>query len=230
MGLAAPTRPLKIVVIDDHSLMRQGLRMLVESHAGFWVVGEAHDRATALPLVTREQPDIILLDLDLGAENGLDLIRDMLAAAPAARVLVLTGVRDTAVRRSAFLLGARGLVEKEAAAEELVAAIDKVSAGEVWIDRTVMASVLTEVARPPEVQAIDPEAAKIAQLSARELQVTGLIGEGLSNKRIAGRLAISETTVRHHLTSIFGKLEVRDRLELLIYAYRNKLVDPPGAA
>jgi DNA-binding NarL/FixJ family response regulator len=120
-----------------------------------------------------------------------------------------------------------GVVEKESAPEVLLKAIRKVTEGEVWLDRSMTATVLTEMSQATGAAKSDPEAAKIAMLSAREREVVALLGEGLSNRRIAGQLCISETTVRHHLTSIFSKLEVHDRLQLLLYAYRNKLVKLP---
>lgn len=223
---ASPDELVRILLIDDHDIMRQGLRMLVESEPDFRVVGEARDGATARLLAASEQPDLIVLDLDLGGESGLDLIPDLLAAAPAVRILVLTGLRDTEAHRQAFHLGATGLVEKESAAEVLVKAIRKVRAGEVWLDRATTARVFAEMARSKLAAESDPEVAKIASLSGREREVIALIGEGLNNKRIAERLGISETTVRHHLTSIFAKLAVHDRLELLVYAYRHGVAGP----
>jgi two-component system nitrate/nitrite response regulator NarL len=112
----------------------------------------------------------------------------------------------------------------------LVKAIRRVAGGEVWVDPEKMAGVLADASGPPVppgVRRDDPEATRIAQLSARELEVTTLIGEGLCNKKIGERLSITETTVRHHLTSIFGKLRVHDRLELLLYAYRHRILKPP---
>jgi two-component system, NarL family, nitrate/nitrite response regulator NarL len=224
--------PIRVLLIDDHAVVRRGLRMLVESENGLVVVGEAQDRAGALPLAQGEQPDVIVLDLDLGAESGLDMIEDLLSISPGARILVLTGMRDLTAHRRAFNLGATGLVEKDSAAEVLVKAIRRVAGGEVWVDPAKMVGVLADAsgpAVPPGVRRDDPEAARIAQLSARELEVTALIGEGLCNKKIGERLSITETTVRHHLTSIFSKLKVHDRLELLLYAYRHRILKPPTA-
>ena len=227
---APVSESVRVLLIDDHAVVRRGLRMLVESEQGLVVVGEAGDRAGALPLAQGEQPDVVVLDLDLGAESGLDMIGDLLATSPGVRILVLTGMRDLTAHRRAFNLGATGLVEKDAAAEVLVKAIRRVACGEVWVDPEKMAGVLADAsgpAVPPGVRRDDPEVARIAQLSARELEVTSLIGEGLCNKKIGERLSITETTVRHHLTSIFGKLRVHDRLELLLYAYRHRILKPP---
>jgi DNA-binding NarL/FixJ family response regulator len=135
---------------------------------------------------------------------------------------VLTGVRDVEMHRRAVRLGAVGLVLKEKAADVLLKAIAKVYAGEVWLDRLLIANVLSEITRPTS-QSLDPEDIKIKALTVREREIIKLIGQGLKNQAIANRLCISEATVRHHLTSIFGKLGVGDRLELAIYAYRHGL-------
>jgi two-component system, NarL family, nitrate/nitrite response regulator NarL len=127
---------------------------------------------------------------------------------------VLTGVRDVDMHRRAVRLGAMGLVRKERAAEVLLEAIVKVHAGEVWADGLLLASVLTEMTRPRTHQPADPEELKIRALTARERELIGMIGQGLKNQTIADRLCISEATVRHHLTSIYAKLSVGDRLEL----------------
>ena len=227
MMSSAEVSPIRILLIDDHVVVRSGLRMLIESRAGLSVVAEAQGRADGLAAAAREAPNLILLDLDLGSEDGLDMIQDLLAAAPRARVLVLTGLRDAMACRRALSLGAVGLVHKEKAGDVLIKAIEKVHAGEVWIDRATMADLVAELSRGRKGEAESPEAAKIRSLSARERQVIGLIGEGLSNKQIAERLFVSEITVRHHLTSIFSKLGVHDRLELLVYAFRRQLVPPP---
>jgi len=217
---------LRVLLVDDHAIVRAGLRMLIESGPGMVVVGEAGDHAGARSLAESARPDIILLDLDLGTESGLDLIPDLMAAAPKARILVLTGLRDASAHIRAVRLGAMGIVQKEMAADVLIKAIQKVNAGEAWLDRSATANLLAEMTQGVSSRKGDAESEKIASLSSREREVITLIGEGLNNKVIAQRLFISETTVRHHLTSIFSKLGVSDRLELLVYSYRNKLAGP----
>lgn len=225
-----PDKPsrIRLLLVDDHALVRSGLRMLVESRAGIAVVGEAQGAAEAVALARQQQPDIILLDLDLAGESGLSIIPDLLQAAPGSRLLVLTGVRDLEAHQQAFASGAMGLVHKEQAATVLLKAIEKVHAGEMWIDRAMAARVIGGLSRAGAPARQDPEAAKILTLSRREREVIALIGEGLPNKRIAERLFVSEATVRHHLTSIFSKLDVSDRLELLVYAHRHRLIENPG--
>jgi len=220
------SQPIRVVIVDDHVVVRTGLRMLIESQPGIIVVGEAGNGAEALAVVARTQPNIIVLDLDLGGESGLDYFPGLRTAASTARVLVLTGVRDPELHRRAVRLGSMGLVRKEEAAEVLLQAIKKVHAGEVWLEPAMIASVLGEMTGTRASQLLDPEAAKIASLTEREREVVTLMGQGLRNKQIAERLGISETTVRHHLTSIFAKLGVTDRLELVIYIYRHGLARP----
>ena len=218
--------PIRVLIVDDHGIVRAGLRMLLESRPGIQVVAEATRCTEALNAAARELPDIIVLDLDLGAESGLDCLPGLLAAAATARVVVLTGVRDSALHRQAIRLGAMGLVLKEKAVDELLQAIEKVHAGEVWLESTMVASVLGEMTRTRTLPAVDPETAKLTSLTEREREVVTLVGQGLRNRQIAERLYISETTVRHHLTAIFAKLAVHDRLELVIYAYRHNFAGP----
>ena len=204
--------------------------MLIEQNAGrkpgMKVVGMAGNRAEALALAASEQPDIIILDLVLAEEDGLTLLPELREAAKDARVLVLTGLRDINIHRRTVRLGAMGVVLKENAAEVLLKAIEKVHQGEVWLDRSMMRSLLDELTQE-EAKAIDPEDARIATLTDRERQVITLIAEGLKSKQVAERLFISETTVTHHLSSIFSKLGVSDRLELVIYAFGHKLAKLP---
>lgn len=213
-----------VLIVDDHAFLRMGLRLFLESQPELAVVGEAATCTEALAIAASAQPDVIVLDLDFNGESAIDGIPDLLAIAPEARVLILTGVRDPNLHRQAVHLGAVGLVLKENAAEVLLQAIKKVHAGEVWLEGRMMANVLNEMRRSRTAQKADPEVAKIATLTARERDVIALIGEGLKNRQIAERLGISETTVRHHMNAIFNKLEVTDRLELVVYAYRHGLV------
>ena len=223
-----PPPSIRVLLVDDHGIMRAGLRMLLETQPGLTVVGEASTCADTLALATDTQPDVIVLDLDLGGENAIESIPTLLHTAPDTRILVLTGVRDPEVHRQAIRHGAVGLVVKEKAVETLLQAITKVRAGEVWLEPTMVARVLGDLTRPPSPPQPSAEAAKIARLTEREREVITLVGEGLRNKHIAARLYISEATVRHHLTAIFAKLDVSDRFELAIYAYQHGLAQPPA--
>lgn len=221
------TKPIRVLLVDDHELVRAGLRLLIESQPGLMMVGEASNRTEALTLTAREQPDIILLDVTLDNDNSLDFLPELLATAQESRIILLTGVRDTEVHQSAVRLGAMGVVLKSKAAEVLIKAIRKVHAGEVWLDSAMTAKLLKELSHPSSNEATDPEAAKIATLTEREREIISLVGEGLKNKQIAARLFISEGTVRNYLTSIFSKLEVANRFNLILYAYRHNLAKRP---
>lgn len=217
---------IRVMIVDDHAVIRTGLRMLIEQDQTMTVVAMAGTPAEALLMAEREKPDIIVLDLMLGDEDGLEFLPQLCKASPNSRVLVLTGVQATDSHRMAIRRGAMGIVLKQQAAELLLKAIQKVHAGEVWIDRSMMGSVLTDV-RNEKHEEPDPEATKITSLTRREREVIALVSEGLKNKLIGERLFISETTVTHHLSSIFSKLEVSDRLELIIYAFRHGLAKVP---
>lgn len=256
--LATSVQTIRLLLIDDQMIVREGLRLLLENQTGLAVAGEASNCPDAVALAAREQPDIILLDLDLGDVHGLDCLPELLAVSPNSKVLVLTGVYDLEIFHQAVSRGAVGIVRKMEAAEVLVKAIRKVFVGEVWLDGALMARVLNDLWRVKSGQPLETaaaasplrlapaqrevveqfwghqieapsadEAARIAQLTEREREVIGLIGEGLRNQQIADRLSISVITVRHHLSSIFAKLDVGDRFELAIYSYRHGLAKLP---
>jgi DNA-binding NarL/FixJ family response regulator len=223
----AETKSIRVVLVDDQLLFRAGIRTLIDNGNGITVVGDAGSRGEALALVQSKQPDVILTDLELRGESGLEYIPDLIAAAEKAKVLILTDTKDQDLHRKAVHLGAKGLVFKDTSVEVLTKAIEKVYAGEVWLDRSMTAVLLDELSRKNDARKLNPEEIKIATITNREREVINSVGEGLKNKQIGERLFISDVTVRHHLTSIFGKLGVSDRLELVIYAYRHGLVPIP---
>jgi DNA-binding NarL/FixJ family response regulator len=209
-------------------MVREGLKLLLERHPGMRVVGESGRAAEAMELATRLEPDVILLELNLDDELNTEVIPALLGIVPGARVILVTAITEQPVLQLAVQMGVVGVVSKTASAGTLCKAVEKVHAGEVWIDRVMMASVLGNLTRSRASESRDPEAQRIRSLSEREREVISLIGQGLRNREIAERLSISEITVRHHLSSIYSKLSVGDRLELTIYAYRNGLAALPG--
>ena len=212
---------IKILLVDDHVVVRQGLRMLLEINSDLVVVGETACCGDALEIAAREHPAIVLLDLDLGAENGVDIISGLKAGG--ALVLVLTGLRDGEMQRRAVFLGASGVIRKDQAAESLVKAVRCVHAGEVWLDRELTASVFQEMRQKIAAQPLDGEAARIASLTPREREIIGQVAQGQGTHAIADMLFISEKTVRNHLASIYEKLHVSERLELALYATKHGL-------
>jgi two-component system, NarL family, nitrate/nitrite response regulator NarL len=213
---------IKVLVVDDHPVVREGLKMLLGGAEDVAVVGEAATGSDAIAAANRAAPDVILLDLDLAGDDGLSYVAALQSSAANARVIVLTGVRDRARHEAALLAGARGLVVKDRPAEVLLKAVRKVHEGELWFDRAMLEAVVQRSIFG--ARASDPETGKIASLTDREREVVALIGEGLRNEEIGRRLFISEKTVRNHLSTIFEKLGVSDRLELVVYAFRHGVV------
>jgi DNA-binding NarL/FixJ family response regulator len=213
--------PTTIFVIDDHPVVREGLAMLFAASGEVRVVGSAASASGAVADLAGHAPDVLLLDLDLGAEDGLAWLPRLTAAAPRAKTLILTALRDPTRDEAALRAGARGLVHKDASPDLLVQAIGVVAAGGLWFDPRV----LEAASRPGEPA--DPTSGRLASLTPREREIVMLIGEGLRNEEAGRRLGISEKTVRNHLTAIFDKLGVSGRLELLVFAYRHGLARPP---
>jgi DNA-binding NarL/FixJ family response regulator len=217
---------IRILIVDDQLVVREGLRMLIENHPGTKVVAMASNRLEALEMLSQIPCDLIILDLELGGYSAVSFIPQLRDAAKDARVLVLTGSRDAGIHQKAAQLGAMGVVLKEDAADLLLKAIEKVYKGEAWLDRLTLGNLLFQMTNQDK-ESLDPRVKKISSLTDRERQVIGLIAEGLKNRQIAERLFISPTTVTHHLSSIYSKLGVADRLELVIYAFANKLAKIP---
>lgn len=219
--------PIRILLVDDHKIIRDGLKDLIATRSDMKVIGDAGNGETALELAECERPDVIVLDLDLGAESGLVLLPQLLSIVPSASIIILTGMREADKRDQAVELGAKGVVLKEKGATELLSAIEKVHhTGEYWFEPGA-AHRLMEKRRAQANIAPDPEAAKISSLTKTERELITCIGDGLDNREIASRLHIAESTVRNNLTKIYDKLEIKGgRLGLLVYAYRNSLVKP----
>jgi len=223
------SEPIRVFLIDDHRSILWGLERLIESgRPAMRVVGSATSCNEAVGVLDKALPDVILLDLDLGTESGMDAIPKLLEASRA-RILILTGVRDESVHHEAIIAGARGIVEKEARAESILAAIKKVDEGELWLDRAATGKLLVEISRKNAKRgALDAEQQKMAALTVREREIIALAtaNAGATAKAIAQRLHISEHTLRNHLTAIYAKLGVANRLALFAYAHQHKLAKP----
>jgi two-component system, NarL family, nitrate/nitrite response regulator NarL len=215
---------IRLVILDAYTLVRKSLRLLLENQPGLIVVGEAGDSIQGLKVVADQKPDIILLKLNPAGEPGLDVISKLIETWKQARIILMTTTEDLQVCLQAIQEGVLGVVSMLQSPEVLGKAIEKVNAGEVWIERSMVARLLTTTDIIHRSLAVNPEADRIQQLSNREREVVQLISRGLKNQQIANQLCISATTVGHHLTSIYSKLEVSDRLELLIFAHHKGLV------
>jgi DNA-binding NarL/FixJ family response regulator len=218
--MASPIR-VRIVLLSTYPVICAGLRRLLEGHDGFEVVGESASTSDMVAFLTREQADVVVIDPD-AQDVSLRAIT-AIAEVCGSRLLVFTAATDTAMYTNAIELGASGVVAKEQSAHLLLRAIEKVHAGEIWLDRDKTAHVLSRAVRRDQ----DPELVKIESLTNREREIVALVGEGLGNAPIAERLFISEATVRNHLTSILSKVALANRFELAVYAFRHQLVSGP---
>ena len=214
---------IRILLVDDHKTMLWGLERLIQAEApALSLVGSAGEAAEAVALCASLRPDVVLLDLDLRGSSSLAILPDLLAN-QGTRVVIFSANRDQGTLTEAVKLGARGVVGKEAPTEDVLAAVRRVHGGELWIDQSLMQALLGQLTAPAPPP--NPEAQRIASLTAREREVIGMIvaGKGALNKELAERAFISERTLRNHLSTIYQKLNVANRLELYVYATRNGL-------
>lgn len=218
---------VRVVLIEEQALYRRGLCLLLSQQKRLHVIGDAAAWHEARDLVRREKPDIVLLTLCQGRGDDVAILPEIFAASEETKVLVVSEPGEQELQRQAIRLGAAGVIFKNKPEEMLLKAIDCVHAGEAWLDRSTTASLLKELSPRNRAAKKDPEEMKIESLSQREREVIQLVGKGLKNKQIAEALFISDVTVHHHLTAIYSKLDVADRLELIIYAYRNSLAELP---
>jgi DNA-binding NarL/FixJ family response regulator len=219
-------RPAHVAIVEPQALIRDALVALLEA-AGFVTATDSGSPDHVLDVTLRaHQPDVILLDVDPTFGIGIGIFHQLPVIAERWRTLILTISDDPMMHARAIELGAMGIVTRDQSAEVLVKAIRKVNAGELWLDRTRIAGVVSRLARGRSADD-DPDREKVAALTRREREIVNLVSEGLKNKQIGDRLSISEATVRNHLTSVLDKLDLEDRFELAVFAFRRGLVACP---
>ncbi len=211
---------IRVAIVDDHTMLREGLRKILSMEEDLEVVADTEDARKAALIVAQNKPDVLLLDIRMPGTGGLEVIGPVHEASPTTKVLILTASDDRRDHVAALSQGARGIIMKDSAADTLVTAIRAVHDGEAWVDREITGTLLEELAHrggPAEQGGTEQQ-----QLTPRESEVVDLVISGCRNREISERLAISEKTVKAHLSNIFAKLGVRDRLELAIYALNRR--------
>jgi two-component system nitrate/nitrite response regulator NarL len=218
------SRKTRILIADDHTIFRDGLRRLLESEPEFQVVGEAADGVEALQSVQQLKPDILLLDLAMPRMPGLETLRELATQGANVKVILLTAAIEKRQIIEALQTGARGVIMKDAATQLLLKGIRTVMGGQFWVGREAVADMVGYLRDKAAQQ--PPSPAKAYGLTKRELEILSTIVSGLSNKEIAQKFSLSEDTVKHHLTNIFDKVGVSSRLELALFAINHRLVEP----
>ncbi|MDP9443175.1 MAG: response regulator transcription factor [Actinomycetota bacterium] len=215
---------LRVLVVDDQAMVRTGLVSILEGEDDFDVVGEAGDGASALAAINRLAPDIALMDVRMPVMDGLEATRRLSSSGCTTKVLVLTTFDLDDYVYAALRAGASGFLLKDAPAEELVNAVRVVARGDALLSPSVTRQVIEEFARLPAPQT--ESRAAVSALTVRELEVLKLLARGLSNHEIAQRLFVAETTVKSHVAHVLMKLDLRDRIQAVVFAYEVGVVRP----
>lgn len=218
-------KEIRIMLVGDFLIFRNGLKLLLETEKSIKVVGEANDLPEASKLVPKVKPDILLVD---DGKTNNDSFATFVSLQPnSTPIIVLTNSKEMETHRKYLMLGINGVVTKEQNVNVLYKAIDKVNKGEFWFVRKLIDETIKQLVNERKTAPDNLYSYNCASLTVREREVLSHICKGMKNKAIADKLFITETTVRHHLTSIFEKLKVNSRLELVVHAFREKLVEIP---
>lgn len=220
---------IRVLLADDQELIRFGFRMILHNEPDLEVVGEAPDGATAVRLATELDPDVVAMDVRMPGMDGIAATEALVAVAARSRVLILTTFDLDEYAYAGLRAGASGFLLKDAPPAQLVAAVRAVAAGDAVVAPRVIRRLLDTFAhRLPRAEVAGPEHPALARLTDRERDVLTALAAGLSNAEIAERLVLSETTVKTHVGRILGKLNVRDRVQAVVFAYDTGLVRPAG--
>ena len=212
---------IKILIVDDHGVLRAGLRALLNSEEDMQVVGEAATAREALRLALEKKPDVVLMDISLAGESGIEVTKALVERNPELRILILTIHEDESLLRAAMQVGAYGYILKRAVESELVNAIRSVATGDLYIHPAMTRALFEGV---KERNGED----KVLTLTVREVEVLRLIVQGYTNRQIAEQLSLSIRTVESHRANIMAKLNLRSRVELVRYAAAHGLLDTPN--
>jgi NarL family two-component system response regulator LiaR len=213
------TDNIRVLIVDDHAIVREGQRALIETEPGMEVVGEAKDGVEAIELAQSLKFDVILLDLLMPRKDGIGAIKEIKAENPDARILVLTSFSEDEKVYSAIKAGAMGYLLKDSSPQEILTAIRKVHQGETSMHPSIANKLMRELQRPSDLPPTEEP------LTEREGDVLKLVAQGMPNQEIAEQLVISERTVRTHVTNILSKLHLANRTQAALYALREGLAD-----
>ena len=217
------SQTISVLIVDDHTIVRKGIRALLAEIAGLEVVGEAADGQEAIVQAARLNPDVILMDLGMPRMDGIEATRLIKTRQPESRILVMTSFATDDKVLPAIKAGAQGYLLKESAPDDLVQAIQQIYRGESSLHPVIARKVLQEIAHPPDLDPTpDP-------LTEREVTVLRLVAQGWGNREIAERLHISDPTVRTHVSNIMSKLYLANRVQAALYALREGLVSLDGS-
>jgi DNA-binding NarL/FixJ family response regulator len=214
---------ITVVIADDHPIFRDGLRRLLGAEPGFEVIGEAGNGHEAVEKAATLRPDLLLLDLAMPNGNGLQALQELLELRLPVRPVLLTAAIDSADTVKALRLGARGVILKESATQLLFKCLHSVMNGEYWVGHERVQDIVEQLRRAQDEK--ERELTPAGRLTRRELQIVAAIVEGSSNKDIGQQFGLSQQTVKNHLSHIFDKLGVSNRLELALYAVHHRLLD-----
>jgi DNA-binding NarL/FixJ family response regulator len=218
-------RRLRLLVVDDHEVVRQGLVALLDRRSGFEVVAQAGSVAEAISLAARHAPDLVIMDVRLPDGSGIEACREIRAARPETRVIMLTSYPDEEAVLSAIIAGASGYLLKQVRGRDLVSALESVGRGESLLDPAVTEKVLERVRRVASGAATD----ELAELTAQERKILLLVAEGKTNKEIAGDVFLSDKTVKNYVSSILSKLNLQRRAQAAAFVAKHHLVPPDEA-
>ncbi len=213
---------IRVLLVDDQRLMRDGMRTLLSLEPDLKVVGEAGDGLEALSVARQQQPDVILMDIRMPRMNGVEATREIRREMPGVKVLILTTFDDDEMVMEALLEGAAGYLTKDLPAEEIAAAVRNVQSGGVIMPPPIAAKVVAELGRR-SAPAPAPATLPVGELTEREVEVLKLLGQGYSNKEIGEALFITEGTAKNHVSSVIEKLGLRDRTQAALWAVRHGL-------
>ena len=217
-------QPVKVLIVDDDALMRAGLRGVLSNDDAIEVVGEAGDGRDAVYRTRLLQPDVVLMDVRMPDLDGISATRELLEAFPEVRVVIVTTFEQDDYIFGALSAGASGFLLKRTKPEELVAAVHTIAAGDSLLSPSVTSRVIERMSAQPSPEAAHAE--RLDDLAAREREVLELVAAGLSNGEIAAELVIEESTVKTHVKRILSKLDARDRVQAVIFAYEAGVVPP----